>query len=155
MFNQTQKLTVELIEASWHQTMIECVQGADFLTTNNTIANQIITNGWVSSLWQFISEYKITINRVCKKFHRDLRSETDSYIMLDLVDCKRKWSKDELEQFNNCRLYLRVELLSDMMTADGSSIRRSIWNGTKDKGQENFSMIYCEPRFPNGSAWNI
>jgi hypothetical protein len=132
IFDNSQPFTTKLVEASWYRAMIESGQGADFLETDITIAKEVVTDGWILSLWQFLYDTKITLRRNCKKFHRELRSFTDSYIMNDLVNSKIRWSKGELEIFNNCRRYLRVELVSDITTADGTAIRRHIWNGTKD-----------------------
>jgi hypothetical protein len=135
--------------------MIESGQGADFLETDITIAKEVITPGWISSLWQYLHETKIVLRRNCKKFHRELRNSTDTYIMTDLVKSKQKWPKGDLEIFNNCRRYLRVELVSDITTADGAGIRRHIWNGYKDNAHENFGESFREIKTPSKSAWTV
>jgi hypothetical protein len=57
--------------------------------------------------------------------------------------------------FNSGRLYFQVELLSDITTADGKSIRRTLWKGTKDRGHENFVPIrYNQPQ-PGETAWSV
>jgi hypothetical protein len=67
----------------------------------------------------------------------------------------KKWSNVELEQFNYCRLYLRVELVSDLMTADGVAVRKHLWQGITDNCHEFFGQkIYDQPR-PGNTAWSI
>jgi hypothetical protein len=39
-------------------------------------------------------------------------------------------------------MYLRVELVSDVIAADGTGIRQHIWNGQKDKAHENFGGTF-------------
>jgi Reverse transcriptase (RNA-dependent DNA polymerase) len=155
LFDISQPFTLQLIEGSWHRTMIECGQGTDFLESDYERSRGIVTAGWISSLWQFLSERNITLKRNCRKFQREYRNINDSYIMTDVLTTKNEWSKDDLEIFNNCRLYLRVELLSDISTADGVSIRCHLWNGKKDKGHENFSKSYVDQDCPSPAAWNI
>jgi hypothetical protein len=62
-------------------------------------------------------------------------------------------SRDELRKVNFCRMFLQVELLSDIMTADGKSIRRNIWNGIKDNCHENFADLYVNQPKPGNTAW--
>jgi hypothetical protein len=126
LFNHSQPFTLQLNEATWHRTMVESGQGADFLETDIEIARNVITSGWVSSLWEFLQETQIKVRRNCKNFHRDFWMTNDSYIMLDILHSKYNRTKDEITIFNNFRLFMQVELVSDIITADGVAIRRHI-----------------------------
>jgi hypothetical protein len=66
-----------------------------------------------------------------------------------------KWTSTEKEQFNYCRIYLRVELLSDIMTADGKAIRTYIWKGSADKCHEFFGHKLYEQKRPGNTVWTL
>jgi hypothetical protein len=131
-FDHGQPFTMQLIETAWYRTMIQSGLGADFLEENSFLFRACLPNGWITSLWEFLSTYAITLRRNKSKFHRNLRMHSDRFIMKDVFN-SQQWTSAEKEQFNCCRLYLRVELISDIMTADGLAIRRHIWSGKIDE----------------------
>jgi ribonuclease HI len=152
LFNYGQPLTLQLIEASWTRTMIESGYGADFLTKDNSKIKSILTNGWILALWDFVHCYKITILRMKHNWHRQQRNPVDTYIMQDLCN-GYNGSLEEKRRFNYCRLFLKVELLSDITTADGKAIRKNIWHGQKDQCHEDFAYTFVQQQKPGETAW--
>jgi hypothetical protein len=75
--------------------------------------------------------------------------------MRDLDTKGGKRSNGDIQIFNNCRLYLQVELVSDIMTADGKAIRRNIWQGIRDQGHKDFSKIFYSQPQPGQTAWTV
>ncbi len=151
IFQANQDMTHQLFEASWVRTMIESGYGVNFLEFNIDWIFPALTFGWVVSLWEFLSEYKITLRRGDRSLARTRRHSRDTYLMQLVQTCFPKLSKTDLLQFNNCRLYLRIELLSDILTADGKAIRKSIWLGTQLNETSGFGPM--QPR-PSETSWN-
>ena len=71
----------------------------------------------------------------------DLHCEGDSLLMELFMDAAV--DQDVLLWLNWCRLYLRVSTVSDLLTADGSHIRNSVWHGQRD---DTFRSTYHWPR---------
>jgi hypothetical protein len=154
LFQPDWKMTTNLVETSWVQTMAECGMGADFLLEDASNVSDILTDGWVVSLWKFLTSNSISVERIDTTYHRSKRNWTDEYIMKDV--CKTKqFTKEELRTFNYCRMFLKVELVTDIMTADGKGFRRHIWQAIKDYCHEDFSKSYYEQPKPGESAWVI
>jgi hypothetical protein len=120
LFQNNQILTTKLVETSWQRTIIESGYGYDFLAKDGSKIIDILTNGWITSLWEFLSASKINIKRTDHCFKRTLRHTADSYIMEDICRCIQ-WNKKDKLKFNYCRLYLRVELLSDITNSGWKS----------------------------------
>jgi Reverse transcriptase (RNA-dependent DNA polymerase) len=154
LFNQSQTTTLSLIEATWLRMQNECGIGPHFLEESNTKFHQLATTGWLRSLWEFASTYDIKIRRITNGTERSFRNEKDSYIIQEVCRAN-KWGIKDLLKFNCCRLYLRVEMTSDILTADGKKIKHAAWNGLIDKGHTNFIPSYFEQPKPGPSAWSI
>jgi hypothetical protein len=82
------------------------------------------------------------------------RTENDSYINTKTFEIN-EWSPDEKILFNNCRLYLRVEILSDIMTANGSMIRKEMITGDISSLTERFVPHLIRINKPSQKAWKI
>jgi hypothetical protein len=91
-FDQSHQFTSKLIQAAWYRTMIESGFGGDFLEFNLNPIKPCLTDGWITSLWDFLTANKITLRRICKQYHRDVQMPLDSYIMQDvgkkMVECR-------------------------------------------------------------------
>jgi hypothetical protein len=127
MFNPNNQLTCKLICESWHRTATECGVGPNIFQMEFTTYKCITTRSWITSLWEFLSKADVQIQRV--DIRNRFRSPSDAYINQQVFAIK-EWSDKEKIIFNMCRLYLHVELISDIITADGKSVRPHIWQGT-------------------------
>ncbi len=152
LFESRQVLSQRLIDTSWYYTMVESGLGSQFLTKNCTWIQDVITNGWIKSLWEFVSRYGITVCRADMKHHRQPRHQRDRFLMELAMDRGADVTKADRITFNLCRLYLQVALVSDLTTADGSAIRPNIWNGIRQDTGEGWWPK--QPR-PSEKAWNL
>jgi hypothetical protein len=144
LFDLTQEVTLKLIEASWHRAMIESGLGP-----------VMVTEDWVTSLWEFLSDSHIRLRRLCTMFDRQLRFNQDSYIMKDVLQQPATYTRDELFLFNQCGLFLQVELLSDITTGDGKAVRQKLWKGTPDTCHEKFGKSYISIERIPSKAWLV
>jgi hypothetical protein len=84
---------------------------------------------WLPSLRNFLADINATIE-VDNPYIPPLQRTNDQFIM-DHVLSSRKFTAPEIQQINYCRLYLRVQLLSDICTIDGTRIHPAILRGTR------------------------
>jgi hypothetical protein len=115
---------------------------------------QLATDGWLKSVWEFVSDYNIRLTREDGNNSRTLQNERDSYIMYD-VGSKNQWGIQEMKKFNACRMYLQVELLSDIVTADGKAIQQTMWQGRKDVGNNCRVKYFFQQERPGETAWSL
>lgn len=73
-----------------------------------------MTRSWLLSLWEFVSTDKITLRKLKQP---DRRSNYDGFIMEKVT--QGNFNKTDIRLFNCCRIYLQVERISDILTADG------------------------------------
>jgi Reverse transcriptase (RNA-dependent DNA polymerase) len=142
-------LTSHLITTAWECCRLQTGLGNNFFST--TITKNIrnyVSEGWMFTLWEFLQRYKISLQMITNETRR---FDGDSFIMAKISNTNI--SKGDIRIFNFCRLYLQVELLSDILTADGKRIRPSIWKGER--------LIQChrwkwphQPR-PDNKGWSI
>jgi hypothetical protein len=129
--------------------------GNNFWTYEFSRVKHMITKGWVSALWEFMGEVPgLCVNRVDGLLHRPPQFSGDKFLMQLILD-ETDLSGSELALFNYCRIFLQVELLSDIITADGKSIRQEIWKG-QTNNLHSFHRDYWphQPR-PTEKAWTI
>jgi hypothetical protein len=59
LFDFRQQLSQSLVETSWSRTMVESGLGMHFLEHDYSWFQDVITSGWITSLWEFLLTYKI------------------------------------------------------------------------------------------------
>jgi hypothetical protein len=128
-FDCSSTLTTSLITCAWESCTTQCGLGKNFLCEPYKPIGAMIDRCWISTLWEFLDEHQITLETDSPD---PTRFHGDGYLM-KLV---HGLSKSELRTFNYCRIYLRVELLSDIITADGKQVRRNVWAGIEDSLME-------------------
>jgi hypothetical protein len=154
LLNQPNTLTNQLLEATWQRTMQESGFGPNFLEKDGTKIIKVLTKGWMTSLWEFLIRNNLKLRRKDSKYVRTPRNKDDSYLMEDICQVKL-WSAEEMRKFNYCRLYLGVELLSDIITADGKAIRKRLWSGVIDVTHDHFVKLYYAQTRPGETAWSL
>jgi hypothetical protein len=98
--------------------------------------------------------YKIKLRRVSNVPNQQMRFEGDACIMVS-VCAKCKWELSSIGSFNYCRLFLGVELLSDIITADGTTIRQILWKGHKDENLCSGNEEYFHQPRPSEKMWIV
>jgi len=99
-----------------------------FLNYSHKTYGHLIPRTWMTSLWEFISEYKLRI----QGWKHDFLPTRDNDISIIESFTKKGFSNDDLRQLNNCRVYLQVYSLSDICNAKGDQITRKAIEGQKD-----------------------
>jgi hypothetical protein len=140
----------QLLNVTWNLTKLESGLGDNFITKPYKPYKAITTQGWMTTLWEFLNNYNISLSK--QKPLPTMRRTTDRYINEDLH--RLPFTKFELRCFNQCRIYLHAELLSDIITMSGNSIRRSVWKGEKLLMHQDRSEWPYQPR-PTESAWKL
>jgi Reverse transcriptase (RNA-dependent DNA polymerase) len=149
-FNPFNQLTQQLIHESWRRTIIECGIGPQMFLYNYNTYKSIVTHGWISNLWEFLSTSQLELKHI--KGTNKFRMQNDSYLNMKTFE-RYEWSPKEKQEFNSCRMYLGVELLSDIITANGMSIRRYAINGELSNINEQFVKHTSINPKPNRQAW--
>jgi hypothetical protein len=110
----------------------------------------IANYGWIANLWKFVSVYRIDIKRTNTPIKFRIRQ--DSYLVQKVFE-EGQWTKTQKNEFNICRLYLKVELLSDIITAKGTHIKRHILNGEYIDICTEFCTSNFQSPHPITKAW--
>ena len=99
----------------------------------------LASDTWVKRCWKQLEELDIFV--ACDTPIPATRCSGDSLLMEIFMEAEV--NQDDLLWLNWCRLYLQVVTVSDLLTANGRAIRRSIWRGLRDDhGQD----LYAWPR---------
>ena len=94
---------------------------------NNTAI--LASDTWMKRVWHELEGLDIYV--ACDSPALSHRCEDDS-LLVDLF-INLEVDQDELLWLNWCRMFLQVCTVSDIVTADGRFIRRSIWDGQRDE----------------------
>ena len=99
-------------------TKVEIGVGGSLFTQSLNQFGSLAMDSWVKHTWQFLSDYGITIEDQTGNLwlhHQDNMFLTTVFIQHGLKGAA-------LKRLNACQLYLRIETLSDITTADGRYI---------------------------------
>jgi hypothetical protein len=153
LFDARQQLSLSLIATSWEHTMVESGLGMHFLHSNFSWFQCLVTAGWISSLWEFLSHFhNICLCQVDSRYQAIMRHQDDNFLMAVVAAKGTDITKSERITFNLCRLYLQVTLISDISTADGRSVRPHLWKGIKFDNAKGWWPK--QPR-PSERAWRL
>ena len=123
-------ITGHLIQQGLEQMRLELGVNTDFFQQDYYAFEPLImTPSWLQHTWQFNTDYGVTINPSIPKLQQ--RRVNDRVIMDEILQANIA-SASELTAINRCRLYLRVFHLSDITTANGKELRKSLMSGTCD-----------------------
>jgi hypothetical protein len=132
LLDMSQTTTQRLLDIAWCKMVIESGLGPTFWDFPFKKMQRIVTKGWLSTLWEFISEADgLKIRRMDGLRHRYPRFDGDQYLMQLLIQ-QQNISGEDIKAFNYCRLFLQVEMMSDILTADGKMVRKDLWMGKKN-----------------------
>jgi hypothetical protein len=150
-------MTQQLVDVSWGKTIRESGLGPTFWQNKYAAAAPLVTKGWISAIWEFLNESPdIILQRTDGLFHQDLRFPGDDYLM-KMVLTNTDVRGDELRTINYCRRFLKIELLSDILTADGKHIRRHCWTGERNdcNNDHRIGQFWDSQPRPTGRAWQL
>lgn len=121
MLGKQIKLSLENIQVQLGLTKL-------FLNYPYTTYGHLLPHTWMTSLWEFISKYKLHIHGWKQEF-KPLR-ENDISIIESFA--KKGYSANDLQELNKCRIFLKVHSLSDICNANGDQITRKSLEGQID-----------------------
>jgi len=82
---------------------------------------------WLKTVWQFMSINSLTIKGWKQK--RYIQRENDNFLIPIFI--RHKVPQETLVTLNECRMYLRVETVSDITNGDGIRIAEGYYNGRR------------------------
>ena len=88
----------------------------------------LASDTWMKRVWRELEELDIYV--ACNSPALSLRCQDDA-LLVDLF-INLEVDQHELLWLNWCRMFLQVCTVSDLVTADGRFIRRSMWDGIRD-----------------------
>jgi hypothetical protein len=121
---QTGKLLIMSLEAM----KVEIGVGGSVLTQSFSRYGSLATRSWVKHTWQFLAENNMTVEDQVGDL--PLRRQGDVYLTEAFTRHGIKGAR--LQQLNACRLFLQVDTLSDITTADGRYITWYAQHGIRD-----------------------
>jgi hypothetical protein len=155
LLEPTQVLTHRLLNISWDLLIKESGLGPKFMVYDFHRMKHLVTLGWITSIWELLQNFpEISIRHLHQRAQcRPMRFVGDRYLM-HLILTNSDIQGNDLRLFNACRIYSQVELLSDLLTADGKNVRRTLWNGNyQAAGVPGYTRL-SQPR-PSEKSWKI
>ena len=111
-------ITGKLIRVSLELCQLEVGIGQNIFSLHYSDHHFLVEDSWIKNIWKFTSEYSITIINRITELPLPQR-EGDVFLMEEFHN--QGYSKHQLEILNQCRIYLRVLTLADVMTGAGDS----------------------------------
>ncbi|CAJ1951475.1 unnamed protein product, partial [Cylindrotheca closterium] len=110
----------------------------------------LASDTWLKRVWKELEDLDICVALDTPVL--PLRCESDA--LLIEVFMELEVDQDALKWLNWCRMFLQVCTVSDIVTADGRSIRESIWHGERDYTHRSSSQWPHTVR-PNRNHWRV
>jgi hypothetical protein len=104
-----------------------------------------IDNCWLVSFWTFLHRLQLDI-RIAKHWCPQLTRRDDKVLMDYLIELG--YTASTLGALNRCRLYLQIITLSDIVSADGSSIMDEVLHGIPLSDRSSNLTWLCQQRPP-------
>ena len=113
----------------------------------------LATPSWITSLWEFVSRYKITLKPPSLILPDEIK-EGDSTIMQSLYTlCYRK---RDLIRINRVRNFLQVLYVSDIVEGNGRIIKNEVYLGNKSHNSvSNMKWRMERPSKLDFQAWKM
>jgi hypothetical protein len=102
---------------------------------NPTLPLPHVPQIWLHTVTQHLKDQNLTI--ITKHQQPIMVRRQNDCVLMDKVLQNPRFSNHEIKLFNLCRLYLKVECLSDLCTAEGKEISTSVMNTTDPYDQRN------------------
>jgi hypothetical protein len=140
--------TGNLLRATIDVIQIEAGISTPILEDNRPLA--YIEWGWIPSIRDFLHHIKAEISNASTRPQQ--YREGDSYLMDNKLI--REMTRKEQILVNRCRLFLQVECVSDIASADGMYINKS-WFSSESPKRSSSNKVWPLQSDPGKEAWNI
>jgi hypothetical protein len=145
----TNSITSDLIRAILEQHRLEigilCTNG----NWNLKVFGPCLTSSWFSDLILFCEKEDIFLVDTSPTL--PLHAANDVYLMQSFADAG--YRNHDLIVLNQCRMYLKVISLADLVTADGVSITQDAYNGKRNRVRD-LGWPRLPPSLPR-TSWNL
>ncbi len=133
-------------------TYLQLLAGVGLFFLNPPFKNFLwIESGWISSLWEFISQVGIQLVYPLQ-WLPSLPRRQDAYLM-QTFQSKNASDKD-LATLNRCRIFLQVISISDISLADGSALLSEVKEGRRPEGRRS-RLEWPVQGPPSAQDWKI
>ena len=119
--------TSQLLRSSMESLQVEIGLEGNPLNINFQIWSEAATPCWLTSTWEFMSQYEIKIDLELKTI--PLRQVGDKFLMEQFISHGAK--KSDSVKLNRCRLFLKVMTFADICNANGDEVVPEAWIGSK------------------------
>ena len=143
-----QTSTLLRVAVSWMQ--LSLGTGESFLSDVHT-PHPHCESKWLASLRKFLASINGTIE-LDEDFVPPLQRENDTYLMDAVLD-SGKFKDAQITAINYCRLYLQVVTLSDISTADGTSLDMHKRDGHWSLLSSRTTLNWINQERPPEKAW--
>jgi len=113
--------------------------------------DKLCPDSWLKSVWKFSTDMGLRFQG-WKLYRKQNKRTNDKYIMEEIVTYDI--SDKELGIFNECRLYLQIETLSDMANGKGTYFSSCYYRGRRDD-QRISKFTWPSMKRPNVTKWMI
>jgi hypothetical protein len=144
-----QTTTGKLYRTSFEYLILELGMGTDLSSIDYDKYKLLASSGLVKSTWRFLFEHNITLNHdiIVPK-----NTVSDIPLMPEL--CRLNPSPLELEEINQCRLYLQAFYVSDIASASGHQLSPHAWDGRRNDLGNTSLCNWPIQGLPGRNAWN-
>lgn len=143
-FIDSSNMLGEQLRVLTEQSKVELGLGGNLFTQEYARYGHLLTDSWIKSLWQFLSEFNITLeDNVTHTL--PLQRENDLYLM-EIICHSDKFTKAELRHINRSRLHLRATTLSDITTGYGTHYNQLAYNCIRDPTTPKHTLWPRQPR---------
>jgi hypothetical protein len=87
---------------------------------------------WIQTMRHFLTISHVTLH--IDDIVKPLKKRINDEVIMDVV-AVQSWTNTEIRQINKCRLFMRIESISEMCTASGSHVTNDNWNVIIGSGQ--------------------
>jgi len=122
-----------------------------FLNTSFKRRHKLVPPSWFTSVWKFLSRLGATIS-ITKAWLPPSPNGND----INLMDyfLSQGLSTKHFQSVNQCRIYLQVLLLSDMVSADGKVLMQPVLTGNKLIDHKS-TLMWPEQGNPMAADWSV
>ena len=138
----------ELLRLALEATKLEAGIGGPLFLCKLKVPYFNTTNSWVAKTWAYCVKHNITFDEKCGNLH--LRRVKDKFIME--AGIRYGLDKATLLAVNRCRLYLQVNLLSEISSGDGKCLSGPSLRGVRVQCN---TYVWPTQEYPPPKDWNI
>ena len=138
-------ITDRLLRVTLETSILEVGIGRNLFELDFSKFHALVTDGWIKSLWEFCDKHNITIKDYTTKYPPLMRMND---VYLTEVFAEEGYSDGQLRKLNQCRIYLQVLRLSDIVNGYGDSFSEAY----RVQRSPSRKSKYTWPRVPRPGA---